>query len=187
MSKVYFGELYWADNIPIAVLNQKDLPLEIDEKIERMITPHDIIHYPEKYKKEDLNKFVKIIKKKRISFEFEKSLIDYLWESTSKVIPSISSTIPNTNIGKQMGLRADTKNLQILDKNNILAHKSYNFEEDYYSQNFEYFRTELLLEYMHTNNYLLMYQVKQHTYDRNSGDGTGDFRGMQFFLSSLNK
>ncbi|MDI5888416.1 NACHT domain-containing protein [Flavobacterium yafengii] len=187
LSKVYFGELYWADNIPIAVLNQKDLPLEIVEEIERMITPHDIINYPEKYKKEDLNKFVKIIKKKRISFEFEQSLIDYLWESNSKVIPSISSTIPNTNIGKQMGLKADTKNLQILDKNNILAHKSFDFEEDYYSQNFEYFRTELLLEYMKINNYLLVYQVKQHSYDRNSGDGTGDFRGMRFFLSSLNK
>lgn len=116
MSKVYYGELYWADNIPTALLNHKDLPLESEEEVGHMITPFDIVHYPAKYKKEDINKVVQIQKKKRISFEFEQALTDYLWESNSKVIPSISSTIPNTNIGKQMGLRADTKNLQILDK-----------------------------------------------------------------------
>jgi hypothetical protein len=187
LSKVYFGELYWADNIPTSILNHKDLPLDVDEELERMVTPFDIIHNPEKYNKNDLNKFIKITKKKRISFEHEPTLIDYLWESNSKVIPTVSSTIPNTNIGFQLGLRADTSNLQLLDKNNILAHKSFEFEENYYSQNFEYFRTDLLAEYMEENNYILVYQVKQHTYDRNSGDGTGDFRGMQFFLSSLNK
>ena len=84
-------------------------------------------------------------------------------------------------------MKADTSNLQLLDKNNILAYKSFEFEENYFSQNFEYLRTDLLNEYMEMNDYLLVYQVKQHTYDRNSGDGTGDFRGMQFFLSSLNK
>lgn len=187
LSKVYFGELYWADNIPTLILNHKDLPLDIDEESERMVTPLDIIHNPEKYNKGDINKLIKIIKKKRISFEYEPTQIDYLWESNSKIVPTVSSTIPNTNIGKKLELRADPSNLQILDKNNGLAHKSFSFEENYYSQNFEYFRTDLLKEYMKENNYLLVYQVKQHTYDRNSGDGTGDFRGMRFFLSSLNK
>lgn len=186
ISKVYFGELYWADNIPTLILNHQDLPLDIEEETERMVSPFDIIHNPEKYKKEDLNKFMKITKKKRISFEYEPTQIEYLWESSSKVIPTVSSTIPNTNIGKQVNLRADTSNLQILDSNNVLAYKSFDFEENYYSQNFEYFRTDLLSDYMKANNYLLVYQVKQHTYDRNSGDGTGDFRGMQFFLSPLN-
>lgn len=187
LSKVYFGELYWADNIPTLILNHKDLPLEDEEEIERMITPYDIMHYPEKYKYEDLNKFIKITKKKRISFEFEPTQIDYSWESNSKIIPTISSTIPSTNIGIQLGLRADTSNAQLLDRNNILATKSFEFEENHYSQNFEYLRSDLLAEYMEKNDFLLVYQVKQHTYDRNSGDGTGDFRGMQFFLSSLNE
>lgn len=187
LSKVYFGELYWADNIPSLVLNHKDLPIEENVETERMITPFDIIHHPEKYKKEDLNKSIKEKKKRRISFEFEPTLIDYLWESNSKIIPTVSSTIPNVNIGKQLGLRADVTRLQILDKSNNLAHKSFDFEEGFYAQNFEYFRTDLLNEYMYKNDYLLVYQVKQHTYDRNAGDGSGDFRGMQFFLSSLNK
>lgn len=186
LSKVYFGELYWADNIPSLVLNHKDLPIEENVETERMITPFDIIHHPEKYKKEDLNKSIKEKKKRRISFEFEPTLIDYLWESNSKIIPTVSSTIPNVNIGKQLGLRADVTRLQILDNSNNLAHKSFDFEEGFYAQNFEYLRSDLLLEYMKKNNFILVYQVKQHTYDRNSGDGSGDFRGMQFFLSSLN-
>lgn len=187
LSKVYFGELYWADNIPALILNHKDLPLEDEEEIEHMITPYDIMRYPKKYKYEDVNKFIKITKKKRISFEFEPTQIDYSWESNSKIIPTISSTIPSTNIGIELGLRADTCNAQLLDKNNILATKSFEFEENHYSQNFEYLRSDLLSEYMKKNDFLLVYQVKQHTYDRNSGDGTGDFRGMQFFLSPLNE
>ncbi|MCO6148946.1 ATP-binding protein [Flavobacterium sp. NRK1] len=186
LSKVYFGELYWADNIPPIVLNHSDLPTEEDVEIDHMVTPMDIFHYPEKYKEEDLNKFVKKIKKKRISFEYEPTLIDYLWESNSKIIPTISSTIPNINIGKQLDLRADVTRLQVLDNNNTLAHKSFEFEENYYAQNFEYFRTDLLIEYIEKNGYLLVYQIKQHTYDRNAGDRSGDFRGMQFFLSPLN-
>lgn len=187
LSKVYFGELYWADNIPVASINSKNIPLFEEEEIDYMVKPLDPIHYPDEYKYEEINKIVKRKQNKQIYFELEPTLIDYIWESNSKVILTVSSTIPNTNIGKKMELRADTSNLQILDNNNILAHKSFNFEENYYAQNFEYFRTDLLTEYMKMNNYLLVYQVKQHTYDRNSGDGTGDFRGMQFFISSLNK
>ncbi|MEO8239735.1 MAG: ATP-binding protein [Flavobacterium sp.] len=183
LSKIYFGELYWADNIPTTILNRNDLPLESHEETERMITPFDIINYPKKYTREDLNKFIKISKKKRISFEVEPTLIDYSWESDSKIISTINSTIPSTSIGKQLKLRADTINLQILDKENILAHKSFDFKEDHYEQNFEYFRTDLLAEYMEQNGYLLVYQIKQHTYDRNSGNRSGDFRGMQFFLA----
>ncbi len=32
-----------------------------------------------------------------------------------------------------------------------------------------------------------MYQLKQHTYDRLTGDGSGDFRGMQFFFPYLDE
>ena len=187
LSKVYFGELYWADNVSVASIDSKNLPLIEEEEIDYKIKPLDPIHFPDKYKGEDVNKIVKQKVKKQLYFEFEETQIDYLWESNSKGIPTVSSTIPNTNIGNLLELKADTSNLQLLDKNNILAYKSFEFEENYFSQNFEYLRTDLLNEYMEMNDYLLVYQVKQHTYDRNSGDGTGDFRGMQFFLSSLNK
>ena len=186
LSKIYFGELYWADNIPVTFLDGKGLSLNEYKEIDYRVKPLDPIHYPDEFKDTVVNQLVKRKVKKQIYFEVEPTLIDYSWESNSKIIPTISSTIPSTNIGKELKLRADSINLQILDKENVLAHKSFNFEEQYYTQNFEYFRTDLLIEYMNLHDYVLVYQIKQHSYDRNSGDGTGDFRGMQFFLSNIN-
>jgi len=185
LTKVYFGELYWADNIPKIVSNYKDLPISEEEDYEHIVHPFDPIHFPAEYDIDDIGKSIIVRKEKRVSFEYEPTLIEYLWESSSKTIPSISSVIPNFNIGKQLDLRANTDDLLILDNLNNLAHKTYRFEENFYEQDFEYFRTDLLKEYMEKNEYILMYQVKQHTFDRISGDGSGDFRGMQFFASQL--
>lgn len=187
LSNIYFGELYWADNIPINEMDWKNLPLIEEEEVDYIVKPLDFIHYPDLYKKDEIGNRIKRKQNKQITFEYEQTVIGYLWESDSKVIPTISSTIPSTNIGKNLGLKADVSNLQILDVNNTLACKSFEFKEKFYDQNFEYFRTDLLKEYMAKNDFLLVYQVKQHTYDRNAGDGTGDFRGMQFFLSELSK
>lgn len=187
LSNIYFGELYWADNIRINEMDWKNLPLIEEEDVDYIVKPLDFIYYPDLYQEDDVGKRIKRKRNKQISFEYEPTIIGYLWESDSKVIPTISSTIPSANIGKQLGLKADVANLQILDKNNTLAFKSFDFTENYYDQTFEYFRTDLLKEYMEHNNFLLVYQIKQHTYDRNAGDGTGDFRGMKFFLSELSK
>lgn len=184
--KVYFGELYWADNIPTLINSYKDLPISEEVESDYKVEPLDPIYYPEKYSEDNIGEIIRIKEEKRISFEYEPTLIDYSWESSSKTITSINSTIPNFNIGKVLNLKSDTMNLQILDNQNNLAHKTYRFEENFYEQDFEYFRTDLLKEYMERNGYILMYQIKQHTFDRNSGDGSGDFRGMQFFPSNLN-
>jgi len=187
LSKIYFGELYWADNISINEMEWHNLPLIEQEDVDYMVKPLDHIHNPNIYNEDDIGKVIKRKQSKQIAFEYEPTVIGYLWESDSKVIPTISSTIPTTNIGKQLSLKADVSNLQILDINNTLAFKSFEYSENYYDQNFEYFRTDLLKEYMDKNDFLLVYQIKQHTYDRNAGDKSGDFRGMKFFLSRLSK
>jgi hypothetical protein len=168
LSKVYFGELYWADNIPQEVVQHSYLPMdEYEESVE--------------YKKSSRQKKTALrAVKSGINVEYEPTVIDYLWESTSKVIATISATVPAVGIGKKLGLRADCKNLQILDSNLKLAFKSFEFKEGFYTEDFSYLRTDLLREYMESNGYLLVYQIKQHTYDRKSGDGSGDFKGMQF-------
>lgn len=187
LSKVYFGELYWADTIPNLTPNDKNLPTDDEITIDYRIKPLDPLHFPDKYKREDVGKIINKKVKDHIHFEYEPTIIEYLWESDSKAIPSVSTKVPNTNLGKEMKLKADTKNLQIIDQDNNLAHKTIEYSEDFYSQNYEYLRSDLLLAYMEKNDYLLMYQIKQHTFDRKAGNGTGDFRGMQFLFSSLNR
>jgi len=187
LSKVYFGELYWADTIPTLTPNDKNLPTDDEITIDYRIKPLDPLHFPDKYKREDVGKIINKKVKNHIHFEYEPTIIEYLWESDSKAIPSVSTKVPNTNLGKEMKLKADTKNLQIIDQDSNLAHKTMEYCEDFYSQNYEYLRSDLLLAYMEKNDYLLMYQIKQHTFDRKAGNGTGDFRGMEFFFSSLNR
>ena len=187
LSKIYFGELYWADNIPVKKMEWHNLPLIEQEEEDYIVTFLDFINNSDIYNEDDIGKVIKRKQNKQIAFEYEPTITGYLWESDSKVIPTISSTIPTTNIGKQLSLKADVSNLQILDVNNTLAFKSYDYKENYYDQNFEYFRTDLLKEYMAKNDFLLVYQIKQHTYDRNAGDKSGDFRGMKFFLSKLSR
>ncbi|MDR6922068.1 ATP-binding protein [Chryseobacterium sp. 2987] len=187
LTKIYFGELYWADNIPIDEMEWHNLPLIEQEEVDYIVKPLDFFSNPDTYSVDDIGTVIKRKQSKQIAFQYEPTVVGYLWESDSKVIPTISSTIPTTNMGKQLSLKADVPNLQILDVNNTLAFKSYDYEENYYDQNFEYFRTDLLKEYMAKNDLLLVYQIKQHTYDRNAGDKSGDFRGMKFFLSKLCK
>jgi hypothetical protein len=83
-------------------------------------------------------------------------------------------------------LKADAVNFQILDEETKLAFKSYKFEDpDLIKQELDYLRTDLLKKYMDDNDLVLMYQIKQHTYDRITGTGNGDFRGMQFFFPKI--
>ena len=185
LSNIYFGELYWADNIPINKMDWQNLPLIDEEEVDYIVRPLDFFQNSDLYNEDDIGKKIKKKRSKQICFEYEPTVMGYLWESDSKVLSTVSSTIPTTNIGKQLSLKADVSNLQILDINNTLAFKSFDFTENNYDQNFEYFRTDLLKQYMAKNDLLLVYQIKQHTYDRNAGDKSGDFRGMQFFLSNL--
>lgn len=157
INHVYFGELYWADNIPEGVSSGEAIPtLNEDGEIDRRL-----------YTTESTNS-------------------EYMWESGSKIFKTLRGNIPSPNIGKYLKLNADAENFQILDEEGSLAFKSYEFEEpDLIKQELDYLRTDLLNKYMDEKGLVLIYQIKQHTYDRLTEDGLGDFRGMQFFFPHL--
>lgn len=156
---VYFGELYWADNIPEEVGSREAIAT--------------------------LNEQGEIVRR---IYTTESTNSEYMWESDSNIFKTLRGNIPSPNLGKYLKLKADAENLQILDKVGALAFKTYEFEEtDLIKQELDYLRTDLLKKYMEDKGLILMYQIKQHTYDRITGDGTGDFRGMQFFFPHLNE
>lgn len=157
LSNVYFGELYWADNIPEGIISNESIPtLNAKGKIERRV------------------------------YTIESTNTEYLWESDSDIFKTLRGNIPSSNLGKYLKLKADARNFQILDQEGGLAFKSYEFEEpDLMKQELDYLRSDLLKKYIDEKGLVLMYQIKQHTYDRISGTGNGDFRGMQFFFPDL--
>jgi hypothetical protein len=121
----------------------------------------------------------------RLGFNIEAAYSDYNWENQSEVFSELDLTIPSTNIGTHLKLKADSKTLTFLDENKDQAtvHFSYEKQESGHTdkQRLSYLRSDLLDRYLKEKGYTLIYQIKQHTYDRNAGNGEGDFRGMQFF------
>lgn len=185
LSNVYFGELYWADNIPDLKSESGSIPTELEEKVEYTLTMRDIISSDE-YEGKSVGDTVAETVKSRVSFEIEPTNTEFMWESSSNIFKTLRGNIPSANLGKYLMLNADAENFQILDEVGNLAFKSYEFEDpDLIKQELDYLRTDLLKKYMDDNGLVLMYQIKQHTYDRITGTGNGDFRGMQFFFPHL--
>jgi hypothetical protein len=185
LSNVYFGELYWADNIPDLKCESGSIPTELEEKVEYTLTMRDIISSYE-YEGKSVGDTVTETVKSRVSFEIEPTNSEYMWESDSDIFKTLRGNIPSANLGKYLKLKADAVNFQVLDEETKLAFKSYEFEDpDLIKQELDYLRTDLLKKYMDDNGLVLMYQIKQHTYDRITGTGNGDFRGMQFFFPHL--
>ncbi|WP_034925169.1 ATP-binding protein [Gillisia sp. CAL575] len=157
LSHVYFGELYWTDNIPKGVISEESIPTLNDNG--------EIEH---------------------IAYTIEATTTEYVWESNSEIFKTLSGNIPSPNIGKHLNLKANAKDFQIINEDGSLAFKSYQYlEPDLIRQNLDYLRTDLLKKYMEDKDLVLLYQIKQHTYDRITGEGNGDFRGMQFFFPKL--
>lgn len=185
LSNVYFGELYWADNIPDLKSESGSIPTELEEKVEYTLTMRDIISSDD-YEGKSVGDTVTETVKSRVSFEIEPTNTEFMWESSSNIFKTLRGNIPSANLGKYLMLNADAENFQILDEVGNLAFKSYEFEDpDLIKQELDYLRTDLLKKYMDDNGLVLMYQIKQHTYDRITGTGNGDFRGMQFFFPHL--
>ena len=179
----YFGELYWADTIPVYKPQEGYIASENEIEIEHTLDFRDVVdNYPDY----NIGDKVKEIIKEPISFEIEPTIIEYYWETESDIYRSQRSNIPSPNIGRKLGLKADATNLQILDKDDKLAFQTIKFNEDKkVDQHLNYIRTDLLAKYMEDNGLVLLYQIKQHTYDRLAGDGSGDFRGMKYFFPHL--
>lgn len=187
LSKVYFGELYWADNIPTMKKDSKSIPLPGTKEITRKIN-HFEVRESGKFNFEDVGKEVTETVNDTCYFEYEPTLIDFLWESDSKQIPSLRCDVPAPNIGKHLKLTVDSVNTKILDSNLELCFKEYFSEYELNSEKFQYFRTDLLEKYLVETNQILMYQLKQHTYDQaTDAQHNEHFRGMQFVFSPLNR
>lgn len=186
LSKVYFGELYWADNVPTMKKDSKSIPLLGKKEITRKIN-HFEVRESGKFNFEDVGKEVTETVNDTCYFEYEPTLIDFLWESDSKQIPSLRCDVLAPNIGKHLKLTVDSVNTKILDSNLELCFKEYFSEYELNSEKFHYLRTDLLKKYLVETNQMLMYQLKQHTYDQATDTHHEHFRGMQFVFSPLNR
>lgn len=186
ISNTYFGELYWADTIPSQNKDTHNFPIEGTIEIKRRISPFEVQESGE-FNFEDIGKEITEIVSETCSFEYEQTLIDFLWETDSKEIPSLRCDIPAPNLGKNLSLTVDSSKTKILDSDLEICFQEYYAEYGLNSENFHYFRTDLLEKYLIETNQLLMYQLKQQTYDQAANDPSKHFRGMQFVFSSLNR
>jgi hypothetical protein len=184
LSKVYFGELYWADNIPDIKTYTESIPSDQFEELEYELSFSDIIR-GEEYTDKHVGDIVMQTQSVPILFEAEPGVVEYSWETDSKVFPSLREYIPSPNIGKHLHLRSDPANFQILDDENNLAFIISKYErQDLEEEELYYLRTDLLNRYLEEKDLILMYQIKQFTYDRTI-ENSDNYNGMKFFFPHL--
>lgn len=161
---VYFGELYWADNIPEYELENISIPTG------NLITKTKKVNYQDTwnddFSKEDIGKEIQKTHPEKIVFESEASVSEYLWESNSKILSGYSEYYPSIRMGKSLCLKAEPSKGKILDNEMNDCFHCVEFEdENHFSNSFNYMRTDLIKRYMSDNNLALVYQIKQHSYD----------------------
>lgn len=177
LRNVYFGELYWADNFYEYEDNSISIPTGLIKKSTRIIEFNDLRSGT--YSLDQVGENIKVSYPEKLTFEAENTLAEYLWESNSKILHGFSEYLPSIKMGKELGLRAEPSKGKILDSNfkesfQCVEHKDDNFFEN----TFNYMRTDLLRKYMHDNDLILLYQVKQHSYDKNNEHN----RQMKFYI-----
>lgn len=161
----YFGELYWADNMNIYDKDVIYIPTNDKIRNHRNKTLENIL-IDKNHRREIPEEDIDEIRYKTVQFKSEPTLIDYLWESNSKLLTGFGEYFPSVRLGKFLNLKADPKSGKILDKNLNEAYKCIHYEDDKFFKNtFNYMRSDLLKKYMTENNLALVYQVKQHSYD----------------------
>ena len=174
---VYFGELYWADSVPSIKKIFESFPTGRLVMGEKYLTNRDLIK--KEYKDFKTGKVVDAELPEKIGVETEPTLMDYRWESNSELFKTFSEFVPSANLGKALCLRPDCITGNILDNDLNIATKSIEFEnENFYSSNYNFLRTDLLNSYMGKNNLALIYQVKQFSYDKLSQS-----RKLKFFIN----
>jgi len=160
----YFGELYWADNMRENSYDSVRIPTNKIVNTSRTLTIHDIFSSDE-FKRSDIGREISELKEERIWLEAESSIVDYLWESDSKIIDGHSEFYPSVKMGKQLKLKADPTTGRILDSDLYECFQTIEYKKDFFSNTFSYMRSDLLRKYMKDNDLVLMYQIKQHSYD----------------------
>jgi hypothetical protein len=164
---VYFGELYWADNFYEYETETVSIPTGEIVKQARKITSRDIM-FGDKYRLDDEGKEVEETYYKKLEFQSERTLVEYLWETDSEVLKGFMEFFPSIRMGKQLELKIEPSLGKILDSNLRECYKCIQYkDENNFSNDFNYMRSDLLRRYMFENNLVLVYQVKQHSYDEN--------------------
>ena len=176
--QVYFGELYWADSVPILKRNDVYIPISV-RKETITLSSEDILLYDE-YRNNVIGDVVEreILGNRGVSSE--PTLMEYRWESDSKTLKGFGEFIPSSNIGRYLNLKVDPATTQILDSELNPAYKCIIHEDnkEYFKNNFNYLRKDLLKKYLEDNNLVVLYQVKQHSYDKSLKHN----RAMKYFI-----
>lgn len=178
----YFGELYWGDNVAQNSEPYVTIPTGRLVNIESILRPVDVFSREEEYTIEDIGKTIHREEEEEVYFEAEATMTEFLWETNSNVIEGFSENYPSVKMGKELKLVADPLTGNILDRDLKQCYKSVVHKEGFNSQSFNYFKKELLKEYMDNNNLALLFQIKQHSYDENY-DHT---RKLKFFIFDSN-
>lgn len=190
LHNVYFGELYWADNIPNAQIEHQTIEISEEEEKDIVLSFQDFINGPYKLEENKPGDIVRRKVNKHVSFHVEPTIFDYLWESDveSGAQESLRDNVPSPNIGKYLNLKSDPVNFQILDENLEKATITINWEEESKNvQKMNFLRSDLLQKYLDDKDLVLLYQVKQFTHDITI-PGVGhqvDFRGTRFFMPHI--
>jgi hypothetical protein len=177
LRKAYFGELYWADNIPESSFDSISIPTGKNVNITRKLEVQDILG-DRAYKYEDIGKEVEETRPEKLHFESIPTLVNYSWESESINLEGYSEYYPSINMGKYLRLKADPRKRKILDSNLNDSFHCIKYEDQFFQNAFNYMRSDLLRKYMEDNNLALLYQIKQHSYDVNFDHN----RSMKFFI-----
>lgn len=177
LSRTYFGELYWGDNI--AEYEDFNLYIPTGKKviIKRIVQREDIFQESD-YGREDIGKEVEEEHDERLNFQSESTLVEYLWESHSIILKGYGQYYPSLKMGKSIGLKADPMSGKILDSDLKVCFHCIEFRDQFFINEFNYMRSDLLRKYMHENNLALLYQVKQHSYDEDYRHN----RSMKYFI-----
>jgi len=164
LSRTYFGELYWADNIAENNIGSVSIPTG-ETKAIRLKIDHRDFSLGGKYKREDVGKEVEETIDERLYFESEPTLAEYIWESESQILKGFHAYYPSVRMGKHLGLKPEPRTTEILDSELKKCFLSIDYKEGYFKNEFNYMRSDLLRKYMKKNDLAILYQVKQHSYD----------------------
>ena len=189
LTRTYFGELYWADNIPDVLPVENTVYLGTKRNVKRKLSILNI-HREEEYWDKKEGDIVEEVINDQIHFNSEPTIADYLWESDreSGAQNSYRDNIPSPQIGKYLNLKADAEKFQLLDENLDIATKSVYWEnqgEDKQQMNF--LRSDLLQKYMDENDLVLLYEVRQFTHDQTilENGGQVDMRKIKYLFPHL--
>lgn len=180
LSSAYFGELYWADNMPRSSLDEVLIPTGKMINIKRRIGREDIF-VVNGSNIEDWGKLIEESRPEKLRFNSEPTLVEYLWESDSVFFKGYSEYYPSIKMGKYLNLKSDPSSGMILDSTLKECFQCIDLKEKYFQNSFNYIRSDLLKKYMQENNLALLYQVKQHSYDENFLHN----RSMKFFIKDF--